>query len=512
MGGVRAYTDEVEPPAQPAREDPFVRGISQVIGGPLGEHATRRRGEALWTPARIVIVLALITFGLHWIQKAPCQDGAWENFEQYTKFCYTDVLALYYNEELHEGAIPYFDHLVEYPVLTGYFMGALGLPVHDYAMSHSGVNQGQLFWNLNFLVLSAFGIVAVAVVLALRRRRPWDAAMLALAPALVVSATINWDLFAGGLTALFLLAWARRRPVLAGLLLGLAGAAKFYPLFLAGPLLVLALRSGRWRPALATVVTGGLTWAVANAPVFFFANAGWDRFWQLSDERPIDWGTFWYIGAHFPISTNPNGGIQPFMWLGGHIPVLNKLFYVLFGLACVGIALLALSARRRPRLAQLCFLVVAVFLLLSKVWSQQFVLWLIPLVVLARPKWGAFLAWQVAEIGYFLAFYGELLNASGRQVFPETTFVLAAMGRWITVAVLVGLVVRDILHPELDVVRRTYDDDPDGGPFDGAPDAAIATPDGAAGGLLRGRIRDGAGAGRDTAKDGRARPPQSPLE
>jgi hypothetical protein len=31
-------------------------------------------------------------------------------------------------------------------------------------------------------------------------------------------------------------------------------------------------------------------------------------------------------------------------------------------------------------------------------------------------------------------------------------------------------VIREMLHPELDVVRQTYDDDPDGGVLDGAPD------------------------------------------
>src|SRR5574342_237902 len=112
MGGVRTVDQEAgrTPEAEPAREDPFVRGMSEVIGGPLGEHAVRRRsaGDVLMTPARIVIVLALLTFGLHWVQKAPCQDGAWENFEQYTHFCYTDVLALYYAEHLSDGAVPYF--------------------------------------------------------------------------------------------------------------------------------------------------------------------------------------------------------------------------------------------------------------------------------------------------------------------------------------------------------------------------------------------------------------------
>ena len=58
------------------------------------------------------------------------------------------------------------------------------------------------------------------------------------------------------------------------------------------------------------------------------------------------------------------------------------------------------------------------FLIFSKVWSQQFVLWLLPLLVLARPQWGAFLAWQFAEVGYFLAFYGELLGRLGQAGLP----------------------------------------------------------------------------------------------
>ena len=65
------------------------------------------------------------------MQKSPCQDGDWQKNIQYTRLCYTDVLALYYAEGLNEGKVPYRDHPVEYPVVTGYFMGALGLPVHE---------------------------------------------------------------------------------------------------------------------------------------------------------------------------------------------------------------------------------------------------------------------------------------------------------------------------------------------------------------------------------------------
>jgi uncharacterized membrane protein len=421
-----------------------------------------------------VLALTCLTLALHWVQKSPCRDGAWADHIQYTKFCYTDVLALYYAEGLNEGKVPYRDHPVEYPVVTGYFMGALGLPVHALGESRPELNQALWFYDLNALVLSALGVATVGVILALRRRRPWDAAMFALSPALFVTATVNWDLLAIGFAAFGLYAWVKKRPVAAGILLGIAGAAKMWPLFILGPLLVLGLRTARLRPILTTIGTAIATVVLVNLPVAIPYRENWDRFFELNTERPIDWGTFWYVGRYLDGKWNSgNAGDQgPFQWLSNHVdPQLNYVTYGIFGLCCLGVAALALFAPRKPRVAQLAFLVVAAFLIFSKVWSQQFVLWLLPLAVLARPRWGAFLAWQIAEVLYFVSFYGELLGASGKQVFPEGVFVLAASLRLITVGVLCGLIVRDILKPERDHVRHTYEDDPDGGVFDGAPDA-----------------------------------------
>jgi uncharacterized membrane protein len=462
---------------EPARSDGFVRGLSEAIGGPLGEHAVRPPrsaygGSRFWTPVRIVMALAFLTLSLHWVQKSPCRDGAWSDLSQYKYFCYTDVLALYYAEHLNEGKVPYAQHAVEYPVLTGAFMGAIGLPVYALNQRDPSLNPGRAFYDLNALVLSIFGIATVAVILALRRRRPWDAAMFALAPGLFVSATVNWDLFAVGLTALFMYFWARRILLLPGLFLGLATAAKFYPLLLAGVLLALAIRTNRWRETLATIGTAAFTWLVINGPVALLFPANWREFFHLNRTRGIDWGTLWYIGEHLPLGGGRYG--VPWFQTLNQDPnhnSLNALYFGLFLIACGLILMLAIGAPRRPRFAQLAFLVVAAFLVLGKVWSQQYVLWLLPLAVLARPRWGAFLAWQAAEVGYFLAFYGELMGASGHAVFPEWVFVFAAILRLTTVCVLAGFVVRDILYPERDQVRRTYDDDPDGGVFEHAPDA-----------------------------------------
>jgi len=480
---------------EPARSDPFVRGLSEVLGGPLGRHAVRSGPVSgrFWTAARVVLALVCLTLSLHWVQKSPCRDGAWADLEQYRKFCYTDVLALYYAEGLAEGKVPYRDHPVEYPVVTGAFMGVIGLPVHALAVDGVVVNQGQAFYDANALALGGLGVATCAVLLALRRRRPWDAAMFAVSPALFFTATVNWDLLAIALTAFGLYAWAKRQPVLAGVLIGLGTAAKLWPGLLFVPLLVLGLRAKRFGAAFTAAAAGLGTWIVVNAPVYLLWPESWSRFKDLNWERGIDWGTLWYIGDHLPRGRGQYG-LEWFHQLGRDIPSLNVLTYVLMGIAFLAIGGLILLAPRRPRFGQVAFLMVAIFLIFNKVWSQQFVLWLLPLAVLARPRWGAFLAWQAAEVGYFLAFYGELMGASGKSVFPEGVFVLAASLRLITVAVLCGLVVRDILRPERDAVRRTYEDDPDGGVLDRAPDAPWVT-------RLRDSLRPSVGGGLRSLTD-----------
>ncbi len=147
----------------------------------------------------------------------------------------------------------------------------------------------------------------------------------------------------------------------------------------------------------------------------------------------------------------------------GTLPVggLNLVTGAAFVAALGGIALLVLRAPRRPRLASVVLLTVVAFLLTNKVYSPQYVLWLLPLVALARPRWRPFLVWQIAEALVLVTRYYYFAGAGGTTAgsLDLGWFVASVAARDVALAVLAGFVVRDILQPGRDEVRA---DDPDG--------------------------------------------------
>ncbi len=464
----RASVREPEP-VRPTRDDEIAVAGSELIGGPIGRRALL--GTSWWTPVRVVALVAIGMFALGLVQKAPCYDGGWffGASTQYTHACYSDIPHLYQGRGFADGLVPYFDKFegdmqyLEYPVLTGVFMEvAAWLTPGSGSIQH----QEQWYWFVNAGMLMVCAAIIAVCVSRTHARRPWDGLLVALAPAVALTATINWDLLAVALTAAAMLMWSRGRSLAFGVLLGLATAAKLYPFLLLGPLFVLCWRAGMWRPFGRALGGAALAWLAVNLPVMVFAFEGWSKFYTFSQERGVDFGSFWLILAQRsdnPLTTD----------------TVNTFATLLMLVSAAGVAALTLTAPRRPRFAQLAFLIVAAFILTNKVYSPQYVLWLVPLAVLARPKWRDFLIWQACEVAYFLGIWMYLAyttSGDAHKGLPTEGYQFAIAAHLVGTLYLCAVIVRDILMPERDVVRRAGDDDPSGGVLNGAEDVFVLGP------------------------------------
>ncbi len=454
-------------PVSPTLTDPVAAAGSAFIGGPLGRFARPARG-----PRAVLVILAIgsVVFALGVLRTAPCLANGWVDPDRYEHLCYSDIPVLYTLRGLADGMVPYLEwpatgQPVEYPVLTGLLM-YVGAAIT--AVLPSGADPTVYYLATMALQLGLFMLLLVAVSLTVRRR-PWDGLLVALAPSVLLAATINWDMLAIALTAGSMLAWSRRRPVLSGVLLGLGVAAKFYPLLLLGPLLVLAWRRRRLVDAARATAAAAVTWLVVNVPVALAEPTGWGYFFDYSAVRGADFGSFWLALSH--------------LGLGVDADLINILALLAFLILCLGIAALILLARVPPRFASVAFLVVAAFLVTNKVYSPQFVLWLLPLAVLARPRWRDFLVWQAAEVAYFVAIWWYLVGLTEPNTgLAEQQYAVATLIHIAGTCYLAAVVVRDVLLPAHDPVRvdgappDLLFDDPGGGVFDGAPFRAAWRP------------------------------------
>ncbi|WP_130345368.1 glycosyltransferase family 87 protein [Herbihabitans rhizosphaerae] len=522
-----ADTDSLSPDERvpPTWTEPIARHASRPIGGPLGEHAAVGR-HWFWTPLRVGLLLALVALALGWFGKAACiqqfsnppscaaNDKAcqqqqrleldWRANRPYVAMCYSDVVPLYSAEKLHEGGFPYqvhwteeqkdhngltikgrdgkpltYDRYMEYPVLTGLFQWA-NAKITDLwmAVSDEGWLPGALpvavYFNISALWLALAWLVTVWAVAMSAGRRKWDVVLVAASPLVMVHAFTNFDTLATAFAATGLLAWARRKPVLAGVLLGLGAAAKLYPLFILGPLLVLCLRAGKMRAWTMAAGAAAVTWLAVNLPIALAFPRGWWEFFHRNSIRAADPDSLYNVVAHFSGWLGFDGN------LGSTQPPptpswLNAVSIVLFLACCAGIALIALSAPVRPRVAQLCFLVVSAFLITNKVWSPQYSLWLVPLAVLAIPRWKPLLGWMLIDalvwVPRMMFYLGE-----DKKGLPPDWFLGTVVLRDLAVIALCVAVIREIYRPATDKVRQLGDDDPCGGFLDSAPDRFVINP------------------------------------
>lgn len=360
--------------------------------------------------------LALALF-LAWAGKAVCVDGE-SGFWALTRYCYSDVTVLWSQRGFDVEALPYagpppgypIDYTIEYPPLLAFGAWLVSL-VTDSRAAFFHLNA------LSFVAAAAASLWYLDRALAASRgagwrRSRWRLLGVALSPGLVLFGMQNWDLWVVLPVAVGLAAATRGRSLTAATWFGIAAAVKWWP-----ALLVVVLLAGPWAPArrgldrwgpVATVrgrfgldlrpaVTAGGVWVALQIPALLVSPTGW-------------WGS---VAFHLRRQPNWDSTAMAISQLGQRLlpggfwgEPYARLWTVVSLILLVGGLTYVLRRLRHGTLPaeNAALVALLLFLLVGKVFSPQFVVWLLPLAVLARVSWTPVLAVEAANAAVWLLY------------------------------------------------------------------------------------------------------------
>ncbi len=389
-----------------------------------------RRG--FWIAIGFVALLA------GFMLKIPCLANSWDGV-QYRSLCYSDVQALYEQRGLDEDRVPYLEEFNEYPVGTGFAMFGAA----------KATSTPVAYTIVVYLLLFAAGMVAVVGVVSLASASAWR---FVAAPSFVLVAFLNWDLLA---VACAVAGWwiaTRRRWWLAGAVLGLGAAIKFYPALLAPALAFVpwpwrddAVPTARgetsgagWRRAGGVVGGFLITWIGLNLPVLIAAPTGWLDTWMFHARRLVDFDTVWFWASR-SFDVVPGGADLR--------DVADTVFRVGMVVGLVGVVWLSNSMMRdghdvwrtRTTVALAC---IVVFLLLSKVFSPQYTLWLLPFFALAAVPWQWWVVYEASVVAVVVARFQWFATAPALESNGwSALFGVATVVRTVTLIALIAWIV-----------------------------------------------------------------------
>jgi uncharacterized membrane protein len=289
--------------------------------------------------------------------------------------------------------------VIEYPVLTGLFMWcAAWIP---------GVG--------GYFLASSIGLLGCALgcVVYLHRIAPRWAWIFALSPLLLVYSLLNWDLLA----IFFMLAgwdcFRRRRYVWSGVLLSLGVCSKFFPVMLLIFCVVAAWSQrddGQARRGAAVMsFSAAATALVLNAPFAVVNFSGWSDFFRFNASRGGGVGLLYqvHLASHWPIAVVDVVGV---------VLVLGAIVVLAWWVARGGSPAVAAAAS------------FAVFMLLNKVFSPQYMLWVFVYGLLAEwPGWTLAAVTTAGLVDYadaFITLHLMAIKADALRWYLSTVFPL----------------------------------------------------------------------------------------
>jgi len=338
---------------------------------------------------RALLALAIFAALLSFTKFSQCEGTNWATPDQYIHACYSDLPSLFGERGMDDNTWPYASdtNAVEYPVLTGLVMYATSF------VAHSPIS----YFNFNALLLA---LLFICVVFIVRKIQPEFTYLVPVAPAMIASLYINWDLWAIATMMLAIYWFDRKAYLYSSIALAVSISTKFLPVFLLLPIIFILWRSNQIREMFKYAATTVAIWLAINLPFALTTPTGWWRFYKLNLSREADWGSLWLA----------------FSQLGLGLANLNYLAVLLLLIGLTAFVIFLFEVKNTPTLASVAFIVLAIVMVASKVYSPQYVLWLTPLAVIAltnKKDLHAFWIWQIAETMYHVAIWQHLALFTG---------------------------------------------------------------------------------------------------
>ena len=374
--------------------------------------------------SRSFVVILLLAAVISFLKFNHCRVNDWASPDNYVHACYTDIPALFSERSLDTNTFPYLSptNSIEYPPVIG-----LGNWLISFITPSE--NSFRTFFDINALIIIVLFFISAIIV---RKISPTYQYIFPLAPAVIASLFINWDMWAVVSTLLAIYYFDKKKYEVSGIWLGVSIATKFFPIVLLLPVAIIFYRSSQIQLFCRYLFTTALFWSAINIPIALIHFDGWWRFFKLNLERGADFGSIWFALSLLDINVAYLDLIYPLISIG---------FFI-------GLAFYLLKLGKLPNLAAVALFALVIFTTVGKVYSPQYVLWLTPLAVIAlqnRKQLPVFWFWQATEITYHLAIWQYLALFSDAQFgLPAGGYALATLLRVVGVCTFTYILMRDL--------------------------------------------------------------------
>ena len=369
---------------------------------------------------RVVVLIAIAISMLSVAKFSYCEKIGWSQPGTDIHQCYTDIPALFGERGLDTGTWAYSsaDNAVEYPVLQGTVMWLTA------KVAHGDIST---YYRFNIFLIA---LLFIATTLILNRLKPELSYLYLAAPTTVLAIFINWDMWAIATMLLAIYWFDRKQEIASAIALAVSIATKFFPIVLLIAIVINFLKREDRKGLLRYLAISLGCYVLINLPFALTTPAGWWRFFDMNLHRQPDWGSLWLGLEIFKIHIS---GFNLISILAAIIPFLIASIFLL-------------SRDKILTLAESAFFFMAVVMTFGKVYSPQYVLWLVPLAVIAlvnsesalRKTIPVFWFWIVTEVIYQLSIWIYLAgHGSEHHLIPRTVYGLTIFIRLIGVMAIV---------------------------------------------------------------------------